>query len=154
MDEELLSQLLTLLLAGGAVLISMSRMLVGRFEASTKEKLVATELKFLRQQVQNMREKTDVETQDLVNSVLQQYMDEKDALQVRVQELEVGGAEERQILTNEIHNLRLQLQDTRASLQQRIEELEAVVKQKDSRIAELEQRSKVEVASNLSDGTQ
>ena len=154
MDEELLSQLLTLLLAGGAVLISMSRMLVGRFEASTKQKLVATELKFLRQQVQNMREKTDVETQDLVNSVLQQYMDEKDALQVRVQELEVGGAEERLILTNEIHNLRLQLQDTRASLQQRIEELEAVVKQKDRRIAELEQRSKVEVVSNPSDGTQ
>ena len=152
MDEELLSQLLTLLLAGGAVLISMSRMFVGRFEASTKQKLVATELKFLRQQVQNMREKTDVETQDLVNSVLQQYMDEKDALQIRVQESEEGSAEERLILTNEIHNLRLQLQDTRASLQQRIEELEAVVKQKDSRIAELEQRSKIKVVSNPGDG--
>lgn len=135
-----MSKLVTLFLAGLAVLIGMSRVMVHRLAAQTKQKVVEAELNLLHQQIQTMREKTDVETQELVNTILQQYMEEKEALQSRVKDLEIAGIKERNGLNNKIKGLRQQLQETRATLQKRIEELEAVVEKKDSRIAELERK--------------
>ena len=134
MDEQLVTQLLALLLASLAVLLAAGRVFVGRIEVHNRQAKTQTEIALLRYQIQNMREKTDVETRDLVNDILQQYMDENEAQQARIQQLEVKRAEERATMYAEIHSLRDQLKATAA----RVDELEAMVAEKNSKIAALE----------------
>lgn len=134
--DEFVPQLLTLLLAALALLLSMGKVWVNRIESQTKQNEAATQLDLLRQEIETLREKTDLETHELVNSVMQRFVTENSELQERIRTNEV----ERAALQTKLEILSQQFESTKTELQSRINELEATILEKDRRIAELERR--------------
>jgi predicted RNase H-like nuclease (RuvC/YqgF family) len=134
--DEITTQLLTLLLAALAMLISLGKVWIGRIEARTEQDTAETQVNLLRQEIETMREKADIETRELVNDVMQRYMDENRELQERLRQQDA----ERAKLQIELEILRERLESTEIQLRQRISELEALIREKDERIAELERR--------------
>jgi DNA repair exonuclease SbcCD ATPase subunit len=135
--DDITAQLLTLLLAALAMLISLGKVWIGRIEAHTEQDTAETQLSVLRQEIETMREKTDIETRELVNDVMQRYMDENRDLQERLRQ----NDSERASLQTELDILRQRLESSESQLQQRITELEELIGEKDKRIAELEKRA-------------
>ena len=72
--DEITTQLLTLLLASLAVLISLGKAWAGRIETRTKQDEAAVQVSLLRQEIETMREKADIETRELVNDVMEEEM--------------------------------------------------------------------------------
>ena len=134
--DAITTQLLTLLLAALAMLVSLGKVWVNRIEARTEQDTAAVQVDLLRQEIETMREKADIETRALVNDVMQRYMDENRDLQERLRK----NDNERARLQTELELLRQHLDSTESQLQQRISELEALIREKDERIAELEKR--------------
>ena len=134
--DAITTQLLTLLLAALAMLVSLGKVWVNRIEARTEQNTAAVQVDLLRQEIETMREKADIETRALVNDVMQRYMDENPDLQERLRK----NDKERAALQTELEILRQSLESTENQLQQRISELEALIREKDERIAELEKR--------------
>jgi chromosome segregation ATPase len=133
---EITTQLLTLLLAALAMLISMGKVFVGRVEAKNEQDVSQAQIDLLRQEIENMREKSDIATRELVNDVMQRYMDENKELLERLHENDI----ERATLQTKLEDLQQRLTDSEAQWQKRITELETIIREKDERIVELERR--------------
>ncbi len=129
-------QVLTLLLATLALLVSLGKVWVGRLDAHNQQDAATAQVNLLRQEIETMREKADIETRALVNDVMQRYMDENHDLQERLRQQDV----ERAKLQTELDLLRQRLESTETHLKQRINELETLINEKDERIVELERR--------------
>jgi hypothetical protein len=134
--NEITTQLLTLLLAALAMLISMGKVFVGRVEARNEQDTSLAQVGLLRQEIENMREKSDIATRELVNDVMQRYMDENKELLERLHKNDI----ERATLQTRLEDLQQRLMDSEAQWQKRISELEVIIREKDGRIAELERR--------------
>ena len=132
--DGMTAQVLTLLLATLALLVSLGKVWVGRLDTRNQQDTTTAQVNLLRQEIETMREKADIETHALVNDVMQRYMDENHELQERLRQQDV----ERAKLQTELDLLRQQLESTETHLKQRINELEALIREKDERIVELE----------------
>jgi uncharacterized protein involved in exopolysaccharide biosynthesis len=136
MEEQLVAQLLTLLLATMAVIVSLSKVWISKLDTRNKQESGGVQIRVLRQEIQHMREKVDAQTRKLVNEVMQRCLDDNRQLQERIREIEA----EREALQAEVVSLREQLEETRQEFQQRIGELEGIIRQKEAQIARLESR--------------
>lgn len=134
--DEFLPELLTLLLAALALLLSRGKVWVNNIESQNKQNEAVAQLDLLRQEIETLRDKTDLETQELVNSVMQRFVTENSELQERIRTNEM----ERASLETKLEILSQQFETTKTEFQTRINELEATILEKDKRIAELERR--------------
>ena len=102
LNETVVAQLLTLFLSAVAFLMALGRLFIGRVERHENENRALTQVRILKHEMETVREKSDIETRELVNDMLQHYIDENNKLQEKLRLTAIEYAEERGSLQNEL----------------------------------------------------
>lgn len=124
-EETILIQVGTLLASLFALLIAYGRAWVVRLENKNERETASTQIELLRQELEGLRERSDLETRTLVNTMMERCIQENQNLQASIRQSEVE---------------RVALQSEFTALKKRIEDLEYIIQEKDQQIDQLMMR--------------
>ena len=121
-EETILIQVGTLLVSLFALLIAYGRTWVVRLENENERETASTQIELLRQELEGLRERSDLETRTLVNTMMERCIQENQNLQASIRQSEIE---------------RVALQSDLIALKKRIEDLEYIIQEKDQQINQL-----------------
>lgn len=112
----------TIIIQGGTLILSLIALLIALGRVWIARKAAATQTELMRHELEHLREKSDVETRGLVNTMMQHCIEENQDLQAS-------------ILQSEVERAALLVEST--TFKKRVEDMERMIQDKDRQISSL-----------------